>query len=513
MGGNTHTAQFLRFLAKYKLASERTVELKDSAGNVRTLSGVVREGADPLEAITSIVMQNGGFVHRIYDSRYGYGIGWIMLDDGFVITNDSGGGGQFYVDGKLPFLVEKEKVTWLNMANVVWRGGRKLTFQYDPYTQDMPDILGKKEKGAFCAGGNGENTEHIKVMDFNTYNPQTGQISWGSVVREGSAIEIGEEFRMQRMRFDASARPLELLRTDHSALLRLDVPVEEPLRRPEEEYQLQVEVETYPQHEILSGAASPAEALPEAFVPRQQNFRPEPPPEREMKQQKYGEGEKRYEREALTGRQPKSKGKEGGRPSGVPRSKAPTQEKVAAKGAGHVAEKGSVHFRGHFEKREGPPKLMKVPKQAEAGASREKPKRKTRKVGKSKVQRATGGRAAVKLKKKKAAAKRKGLESVKLQKGKDAVKNRKKTSKPLGPKVKLKAEKKRKEKRTGERAAEKKTNVGIGKKEKKAKREKTLEAAAPKPKTARKRKRKKSKVAITLILRKTRRRRGTLRLL
>ncbi|MDD2655613.1 MAG: hypothetical protein PHQ80_03010 [Candidatus ainarchaeum sp.] len=175
-------------------------ELFRAAINVegRKLSGLVGREWSAMDITLAILEQNGCYAHVQRDHRYGYQIDWMSTPDGLILRNDQtkGAGLQFYANGCLPFVLseyKRDEPIWMNADNVVPDTNRiEIRWQVDSKTDELPEkitfspapegngngiALGdekKKNACAGCAGGNGENTEGIRVMEFGGYDPWSG---------------------------------------------------------------------------------------------------------------------------------------------------------------------------------------------------------------------------------------------------------------------------------------------------------------------------------------------------
>ncbi|NYZ60455.1 hypothetical protein H0O01_02030 [Candidatus Micrarchaeota archaeon] len=170
------------------LLFRRTIEVEG-----RNIMGFVGKNWTAMEMTISILEQNNGYAHVSYDGRFGYQIDWLITPEGKKIGNDRMGGLQCDVNNGLPFVIFGGKVVWLNADNLLLKDEDRLRWKYDPYTQEMPDILQGKGGGG-CAGGKGFNTESIRVMSFGGYDPLAGRISMLPIMMEaerGMPSELG----------------------------------------------------------------------------------------------------------------------------------------------------------------------------------------------------------------------------------------------------------------------------------------------------------------------------------
>lgn len=168
-----------RIAGRHKGLVERAVTLQSEKGELRKLVGWVERDADALEIVISIVRQHGGQAGKIYDRRYGSGIGPIWFRDGFRIDDC-----QFYFGGKLPVMRVGGFYTGLNAANIV------------PGNEEIL-VKGEKPGTDFCFGNANINTEGIRVRVWDRYDPATNTISWGNSVFAGERIGFGEMLPLQ----------------------------------------------------------------------------------------------------------------------------------------------------------------------------------------------------------------------------------------------------------------------------------------------------------------------------
>ncbi|MEW5996487.1 MAG: hypothetical protein AB1657_02740 [Candidatus Micrarchaeota archaeon] len=162
-----------RIAGKYKDLEMKSITLQNEKGELRKLVGWVERDADALERVVSIVRQHGGHAGKIYDRRYGFGVGPIWFGDGFRIDDC-----QFYFDGNLPVIRLGEHYTGLNPANVI------------PGDEEII-VKAEKPKGDFCFGNVNINTEGLRTRAWDRYDPKTNMISWGSSVFGGERLAIG----------------------------------------------------------------------------------------------------------------------------------------------------------------------------------------------------------------------------------------------------------------------------------------------------------------------------------
>ena len=165
-----------RFMGRHG-QDESGLYLRNVPFGNRSWTGLVGRGWNPTEITIAILEQNGGYAHVRYTPGMGTYIDWLITPDGKKIGNDSRGGLQFYVNKSLPFIVRDGKAVWLNADNPILMENDILEWKYDPYTQEMPDILGKKKGGGCMGGSNVTDLTDLRVRLFGGYDPSAERIT------------------------------------------------------------------------------------------------------------------------------------------------------------------------------------------------------------------------------------------------------------------------------------------------------------------------------------------------
>jgi len=165
-----------RFMERHGQDETKLYLRKVSFGN-KSWAGLVGRGWSPTEITVAVLEQNGGYAHVSHTPGMGTYIDWLITPEGTRIGNDERGGLQFYVNRSLPFIVQGGKVVWLNADNPILMENDLLEWRYDPYTQEMPDILGKKEKGGCMGGANVADLTKLRVRVFGGYDPLEERIT------------------------------------------------------------------------------------------------------------------------------------------------------------------------------------------------------------------------------------------------------------------------------------------------------------------------------------------------
>jgi len=165
-----------RFMGRHG-QDESGLYLRNVGFGNRSWTGLVGRSWSPTEMTIAILEQNGGFAHVCHTPGMGTYIDWLITPDGKKIGNDTRGGLQFYVNRSLPFIVRDGKAVWLNADNPILMENDILEWKYDPYTQEMPDILGKKKGGGCMGGSNVTDLTDLRVRLFGGYDPSAERIT------------------------------------------------------------------------------------------------------------------------------------------------------------------------------------------------------------------------------------------------------------------------------------------------------------------------------------------------